>query len=765
MTRIRTEPTSASGSGAVGPLGRDLTGAWRGAPVLFGVAALVAYSNSFGVPFLFDDTMNVVGNFSAKHLSTSLFPPADSVTGGRPLLNLSFALNYAFGQLNVAGYHAVNLCIHVAAALVLFGVFRRALYLRKVGSIVRGHEDAIALLASLIWTVHPIQTEAVTYISQRAESLMALFYLITIYGFLRAVGSKRSALWLVLSISACLAGAMTKELIATVPIVVLFLDRYFLEGSFTAIWRKRKLYYLALASSWVVLAILQFGLKRVGVGMHTGVPGWVFAMFSCRTLCRYIGLIFWPRPLVLDYGDIPHFMLIQDYLPYVLLIAVVLAVAVFLLMRRNAVGFILLCFFIVLAPTHSFIPLSTQPMAEHRAYLGLACFSLLFVAGAYAVIGARAIYPCIALVLLLAGLTLKRNRDYATVIRAWTDVVSKVPDNPRGHYALGGGLYLVGRYAEAQKEFERTIALAPDFADAYSDLGLIFSERPGCLGRAVELYRTAIRKNSTDLRVHVLLGLALKKMPGHDSEAIVQFRTAIEMGRFQTEAALPVAYTELARLLARNPGTSAEAIALYHAALRLSPDCEDAIVGLQLLQGADSATEETIAGRLRGNLRDHPDSLDDHYNLAQILAREPDGRSEAISEYEAALEIDPGFADAHNNLGVLLMHAGVRRSEAIAHFQSAILDDPNLAAAYFNLGCALEDQEGTQLQAIAAFRSAIRLDPHNANAHNNLGIVLATQPGGLSQAVDEFKAALRESPGNKDARINLETARLAPPTK
>jgi protein O-mannosyl-transferase len=765
MTRTRTGQTDASGSGADGPIGRDLTGAWRWALVLFAVAALVAYSNSFRVPFLFDDMMNVVGNFSAKHLSTALFPAPDSVTGGRPLLNLSFALNYAFSQLNVQGYHAVNLCIHIAAALALFGVFRRTLCLRKAGSFVCGHENAIAFFATLIWTVHPIQTEAVTYISQRAESLMALFYLLTFYGFIRAMGSKRSSLWLALSILACLAGALTKELIATVPIAVLFLDRYFIGGSFAAIWRKRKFYYLALSSVWVVLAIAQSGLKRVGVGIHTGVPGWVFAMFSCRTLCRYMKLIFWPRPLILDYGDIPHFMLIQDYLPYVFLIAFVLTLAVVLVLRGNSAGFILLCFFLLLAPTHSFIPLSTQPMAEHRVYLGLACFSLLSVASGFAVLGSRAVYPFTALVLLLASLTLGRNRDYATVQGAWADVVSKMPDNPRAHYALGGGLYLVGRYMEAQREFERTIELAPDFADAYSDLGLIFSERAGCIDKAINLYKTAIRKNPKDLRVHILLGLALKKMPGHDSEAVEQFRTAIEMGKSQTEAALPVAYTELARLLAKKPGTSAEAVALYQAALSLSPDWEDATVGLELLQGPDSATETKIARRIRGRLRDHPDSLDDHYNLAQILAKEADGSPEAISEYEAALKIDPGFADAHNNLGVLLMHAGVRRSEAIAHFQSAILNDPNLAPAYFNLGCALEEQENTETEAIAAFKSAILLDPHNADAHNNLGIALTRQPGRLPEAIDEFQTALRESPGDADARFNLDAARSASPTK
>ena len=153
------------------------------APLLIALAGLAAYANSFSGSFVFDDADSIAENPTIRRLwppGAALSPPGGGITvSGRPFLNLTLACNYALGGTNVSGYHAANLAIHVLAGLVLFGIARRTLRSNPV----------LAFAIALIWTVHPLQTESVTYIVQRAESLMGLFYLLTLYCFIRGAGA------------------------------------------------------------------------------------------------------------------------------------------------------------------------------------------------------------------------------------------------------------------------------------------------------------------------------------------------------------------------------------------------------------------------------------------------------------------------------------------------------------------------------------------------------------------------------------------------
>ena len=207
-----------------------------------------------------------------------LCPPSHGETvSGRPVLNLSLALNYAVSGCDVRGYHVTNLAIHLAAALLLFGIVRRTLpRFRGCGG---GQQLArlqlatpLALAIALLWAVHPLQTESVTYIVQRAESLMGLFYLLTLYCFLRGAGSARAIFWYAGSVLACLLGMATKEVMVSAPLVVLLYDRTFLAGSFREAWRRRWAYYLALAATWLLLAwlVAQTGLLPRFYGERCG---------------------------------------------------------------------------------------------------------------------------------------------------------------------------------------------------------------------------------------------------------------------------------------------------------------------------------------------------------------------------------------------------------------------------------------------------------------------------------------------------------------
>src|SRR5206468_1139421 len=146
-------------------------------------ALAIAYANSFHVPFVFDDLPGIVTNPSIRSLAASFHPPPQITTSGRPAVNVSFALDYVLGGLAPAGYHALNLLIHWAAALLLYGLVRRTLRLPSTGARGQGGASGIALATALVWALHPLQTESVTYVVQRCESLMGLAYLGTLYAF------------------------------------------------------------------------------------------------------------------------------------------------------------------------------------------------------------------------------------------------------------------------------------------------------------------------------------------------------------------------------------------------------------------------------------------------------------------------------------------------------------------------------------------------------------------------------------------------------
>ncbi|HEY6008560.1 MAG TPA: tetratricopeptide repeat protein, partial [Geobacteraceae bacterium] len=198
--------------------------------ILAGAAAILlvafaAYHNSFGGPFVFDDRPCVVENATIRELwpPRLLMPPENrgDTVDGRPLVNFTLAVNYALGGLNVRGYHIFNLAVHIAAALTLFGLLRRTFRSPRMEEHFRQAALPLALAAALLWVAHPLQTSAVTYVIQRAESLVSLFYLLTLYCLARSGDSPRPALWQACGVAACLLGALTKEVIVTAPVAAL----------------------------------------------------------------------------------------------------------------------------------------------------------------------------------------------------------------------------------------------------------------------------------------------------------------------------------------------------------------------------------------------------------------------------------------------------------------------------------------------------------------------------------------------------------------
>jgi tetratricopeptide (TPR) repeat protein len=596
-------------------------------PLLVVAAGLLAYSNSFSGPFIFDDINSIQENPTVRTLWPiwqALSPPhrGGITVEGRPLVNLSLAINYAFGGLNVWGYHAFNLAIHILAGLTLFGVVRRTLLQPALRERFGGVADGLALATAVIWTVHPLQTESVTYVVQRAESIVGLFYLLTLYCFIRGADSLRPRLWYGLCLTACALGMASKEVMGTAPVLVLLYDRAFVSGSFREAWRRRWPLLLALAATWALLGcLLVFGktlANASSIAKSIGETWWEYLLTEPGVILYYLKLSVWPYPLCLDYGW-PIAKTWAGILPPTVVIVALLGATAWAWRTRPALGFLGAWFFLILAPTSSFVPLA-EPAFEHRLYLPLAAIVALGVSAVYAWLRRRSVVVFAMLAVLLGFFTARRNEDYRSDLAIWTDTVAKRPESPRPHYNLAIALLQDDRVEDAIEHYEQAVRLKPDFADAHNNLGVVFA-RLGKLDDAIGCFKQAVRVKPDYAEAFNNLGLALQ-LTGKIHEAVGQYEQALH---FRPD--YPAAQNNLARLLATLTtaagGDPIRAVALAEQACTLT-------------NGRVPAFLDTLAAAYAaaGRFNDAVATAQKAIELARSV-----GQLQAVNEIEARLQL------------------------------------------------------------------------------------------------------------------------------
>ncbi len=638
-------------------------------------AGIACYANSLGGPFIFDDQPSIIENGTLDSLTAAWFPPPNITTTGRPILNVSLALNRALSGDSVWSYHTGNLLIHVLAALVLFGIMRRTLRQPLLAGRFGAVADSLALLTALLWLVHPLQTESVTYIVQRAEALAGLFYMLTMYALIRGAGSERPGRWHAATVGACLLGMASKEVLVSAPLLVLLYDRTFLAGSFQDAWRARQRLYLLLAATWLPLVWLVANTEGRGgsAGFATEVSVWHYLLTQCRAVVHYLWLCVWPHPLVLDYGTAIVRQLGDVWWQALLLTG--LAAGTFVaLVRRPAGGFAGAWFFATLAPSSSFVPVATQTMAEHRMYLPLAILAALGVLALHAVLGRRGWWLGGTAVLAASGLTVARNADYRSALSIWTVTAEKYPGNARAHYNLSIELTAAGRGAEAVTQLEEALRLQPDYPEAHLNLGNALVAA-GRRAEAREHYEAALRADPGYIEAHVSLGYWLAG-EGKFDDAIACYERALRLRPDYAEA-----HNDFGETLARMGNLPAAALH-FEAALRLKPAYAEA-----------------------------------HNNLAGVLLQQ--GRPhEAIPHFEQALREKPALAEPLSNLAYALLQTG-RLDEAVAHYRQLLQLEPNNPTAHSNLGY-IYWQQHRLTEAIAEYGATLRAEPDNAGAREAL---------------------------------------------
>lgn len=637
---------------------------WFGVTLVLVLAA--AYAGSLHAPFVFDDLASIPDNPSIRSLGTALLPPGDGVTvQGRPVLNLSFALNHAFGGLAPFGFRLTNLVLHAGAALLLFGIVRRTLARSALGPGYVGAAAPIASAVALLWAVHPLHTGAVTYVVQRAESLMGVFYLLTLYAFIRSLDERHRRRWSLLAVGACLLGMGTKEVMVSAPVMVALFDRFFVAASWREVWDRRRGFHLALASTWILLAAL---VATTGFRGGTSAGGMGFDRVDLwatqpRAVVTYLQLAVWPAPLIFDYGTWAVAGA-GDVVPYALIVAALIGATLWAWRRGHPLAYGGLWFFAILAPTTLLVG-TRQTVAEHRMYLALVPLAVVFGVLLFRGLKKVGLAIALAVTLALAAVTLDRNGDFRDPLTLWSDTVAKQPDNFWARNNLGIALTAVGRPAEALVQYEQALRLQPIDPVSHFNAGhaLVALDRTS---EAIARFAEAVRLSPSYTDARYNLGLLLLKA-NRSAEAVTELAEVVRAEPDRAEF-----HANLGLALARS-GRAPEAVAALQTALRLRTNYPEAAFNLATVHLQARRWAEAAA-LFASVVRDEPSRSPAYSNLA--LARIQLGQWEdAIAALESAARLEPGNAEIQGNLGALYKHLG-RKAEAEAALTEALRLNP-----------------------------------------------------------------------------------------
>jgi len=660
-------------------------------PLLLILAGVLAYWNSFDGVFVYDDVHSIRDNPHISRLwplneamSLPLWSTGTTVDG-RPLLSLTFALNHWLFGPEPWGYHLVNLLIHIAAGLLLFGIVRRTLALPQVRERYGRSGRWLALATAAIWLVHPLQTESVTYIVQRAESLMGMLFLLTMYCSIRVfeqdsagdvddtdgprgrgpsreissaghgrgdglgaraqdavtaqnrAASHLSTAWQLAAVAACAIGMGVKQTLFSAPLLVILYDYVFTGG---------------LGPGG--LALGERGLRRAGHVARPGRPGrgrFYAALCSTWLIVFTIIALTWQESTI-DFVKISplryaltqplvilHYLrlaiwpsplvlsygwLLEDQWPRIVFPALAILGLLVAMVRglwRRKWYGFVAAWFFLILAPTSSIAPMRQAMFEHRMYLSLAAVVVL------------------AVIAVASGLR-------------------RICKDPGRAATFGGALAVT------------TVIV----------FGVLTHHRNSDYHNAIGLWRDSLTHRYRSHIAHLNLGSCLQT-EGRSLEALRHLQVALTLKPDYAEAHSNLGNTLLAL------GRPGEAIPHHREALRMHPNSAAINYNLGIALEAVGQRREAIDS-YREAVRLKPDLADAHYNLGNALLKL--GRAgEAIGCYQRTVQLKPDHADAHNNLGVVHRSAG-RLADAIRHFEEAVRLKPDYTVARDNLRKARE---------------------------------------------------------------------------
>jgi Flp pilus assembly protein TadD len=498
-------------------------------PLLFSLLVAAIYGNTLQTPFVFDDFENIYQNSAIRVEALTVDNLLEAGFSGpcyrRPVANIMFALNYLLGGYHVIGYHLVNIIIHWLCGFFIYLLFGRTL---KTSSPENSTNRWIAFLAALLWMVHPIQTQGVTYIVQRMTSLSALFYVMSLYFYDRGrshrqgtavdqgAGKTAAKVYFIASFLAGVLALGSKEVAATLPFFIFLYEWYFIQD-LNADWLRRHIPYLGITLAilgLVSLVYLDFDpMEKILAGY--GQRDFTLLqrlLTEPRVVFFYISLIFFPHPSRLN---LDHDIAISQSLvePATTMLAIaglagLFVLAVVLARRHRLLSFGILWYLGNLVIESSVIGL--EIIFEHRNYLPSMFLMLALVLVGFKLLRhpKAAVTVFVGLAVILSFWTLQRNAVWKEELTLWQDCAAKSPDKARPHYNMALILAEKGQSEEATRLYRRALAIKPDSATFNTNLAIELSSQ-GDLDAAIFHYKKALEIEPNFFHAHMNLGKIL----------------------------------------------------------------------------------------------------------------------------------------------------------------------------------------------------------------------------------------------------------------
>ena len=526
----------------------------RHAPLLAAALAFLVYLPSLRGSFLYDDQSNIVANRSLR--DPTAFGAVVRHEPARPLLNLTWALNYRVSGLEPWSYHLVNALIHAGHAVLAFSLL--SWMARRFG---RPHAEAGALLGACLFAVTPMAVETVAYVSSRSTALCTLFALASLR---LAVDALETAVLGRLAVAYLLfvLALLTKEEAAALPLLLILLDVFFLAGGD---WRG-PLRRPALHAAFLALPALGLVARRAVTGawlpplaldrgVYVATQAAAFPLYLGRALIPFDPAFFRGHPAAPWPPDLPT--LLMGITGIALLVAAVVARR-----RWTAVSFAVLWMAATLFPSSSIVPLE-EMVVDHRAYLG--GLGIAYLGG---LLWAPGRLPfAIGLLALLGVRTVQYQRVVGDPVRAWEDAVRRAPNSAEARRALGD-VYAERGDPRAERTMEQAMLLGSEHGRSWANLALYYLSQ-NRREDAEEALRRAADAAPADSRIRDNLG-ALLEAEGRTDEAAREYEAAV-LGR----PMIAQPRVRLALLLLEK-GEKRRAAALLDEAAALEIDAEDA---------------------------------------------------------------------------------------------------------------------------------------------------------------------------------------------
>jgi len=749
--------------------------------------ALVAYGPLWRAGFIWDDDSMLTANPLIR-ASDGLYQFwfTRNALDYWPVTSTTLWFEWRLWGLNPLGYHLTNLALHLGTVALFWSVLRR---MRVPG----------AWLAALLFAVHPINVESVTWIAERKNLLALLFYLLAILWFLKSgiadPPSKSNPTadppgflnrWYWMSLIAFILAMLSKGSVATLPLV--------LAG--IIVWNRRLVLadllrlvpFLVVAG---VLAAIDVWFQRHGMPEIIRSAGFTERLLGAGgVVWFYLFKSLWPVRLIFVYPQW-HIRTASIFWWLPLLGALGFTAILWGLARSEhhrppklseaerrrpalpsenwgrstlfAWGYFCVSLGPVLGLTDVYF-MKFSLVADHYAHVALigvvawVGFAVHTLCRRITSAARAGLFVLIAVaVSSLIGLTWRQNLMYRDSLVLYRTTLALNPDCWLAHNNLG--LLLSGQPnhgPEALAEFESALRIKPDYADAHNNLGLELENIPGRRSEALAQFEQAIQIKPDYAAAHNNLANELARLPGRMPDALAHYEQALRINPNFADA-----QNDLAAALATIPGRLPEAVDHYEQALRINPDYAEARFNLGLALKKIPGRMPDALDQFERALRIRPDFIAAHVNLADELAKIPGRMPEAAAHYEQALRIDPNDADVQNNLAVVLAKIPGRMPDALDHFEAALRIDPNDADLHYNLANQLAKIPSRLSDAQAHYEQALRIRPDFGAAHYNIAVVDARM-GRIDDAVSHLERVLELDPSNSQARDYLEQLRAMP---